>query len=101
MTPDSALIEHMRGGDYRACGEFVLRYRPILEAFARKAKIPPCDWPICVVEVLEDEVLRLSAPGVQAPVNVGAYLVRAVHHRYLRLKRAAMGRDRRYAAASE
>lgn len=97
----TALIEAMRRGDRVAWGSFAAHFRPLLEAYARKARIPRWEWPVCITEVLDDEALRLSRPDTELPVNLGAYLVRAVHHRYLRLKRSMACRDRNYDAASD
>lgn len=90
----------MRRGDPEAWGLYEARFKPLLEKYARRTKIPVWDWPICVVEVLEDEGIRLSH-GEAPPVNLGAYLITAVRHRFLRLKRAESCRVRNYGAAAE
>jgi hypothetical protein len=91
----------MRRGEPAAWGAFVVRFRPILQAYARKARIPAWEWPICITEVLDDEAIRFSSRDVEPPVNLAAYLIRAVHHRYLRVKRSASCRDRTHGAASD
>jgi DNA-directed RNA polymerase specialized sigma24 family protein len=98
---EHALLDAMCRGDALAWATYDARFRPILEAYARRTKIPTGDWPTCVAEVLEDEGLRLSQPGVTRPVSLGAYLIAAVRHRYLRLKRSDLCRQRNQSAASE
>jgi DNA-binding CsgD family transcriptional regulator len=94
---DAALVAALAGGDAAAWAEFDARFRPMLEAYARRVRVPPELWPQCVDEVLEDEAMRL-AEGAPAPERVGPYLVRAAYHRLLRARRAAARRDRRYGA---
>ena len=101
MQSEAALIVAMRSGDVQAVGRFVTRFRPILEAYARKAKIPEVDWPVCVAELLEDEALRLSSSDVEPPVNLAAYLIRAAYHRYMRIIRTTTSRERIHFSASE
>jgi hypothetical protein len=91
----------MRHGDELAWGEFIDRFRPLLESFARRTGIPRWDWDACITEVLDDVALKFVARPTALPANLGAYLVRAVHNRRLRLKRAALVRERYYAAASD
>lgn len=91
----------MRGGSEAAWAKYDACYRPVLEAYARRARIPAWEWPTCVSEVLADEGLRLTRASVAAPLNLPAYLVSAVRHRYLRLKRDDVCRQRNYAAAVE
>jgi DNA-directed RNA polymerase specialized sigma24 family protein len=98
---DAALVEAMRGGDEMAWGEFVDRFRPLLEHFASRIGIPEWEWNACVTEVLDDEALRLTAGTGALPASLGAYLVRAVRNRYLRVKRAASRRRQHYASASD
>ena len=97
---DDTLLKAMRSGDPIAWGIYETRFRPLLETYARRTKIPVWDWPVCVVEVLEDEGLRLSRRHA-GPVNLAAYLIAAVRHRFLRLKRAESCRVKNYDAASE
>jgi len=98
---DDALIDAIRHGDPAAWGTYEARFRPILEAYARRSKIPRWEWPTCIAEVLEDEAFRFSRGDAPRPINLAAYLVTAVHHRYLRLKRSESCRERNYGAASE
>jgi DNA-directed RNA polymerase specialized sigma24 family protein len=99
---DATIVDAMRAGDELAWGEFVDRFRPLLEHFARRIGIPRWEWDACVTEVLEDEALKLaSARRLALPTSLGAYLVRAVRNRHLRLKRAAARRDRHYASARD
>ncbi|HYD54284.1 MAG TPA: hypothetical protein VEA99_16735 [Gemmatimonadaceae bacterium] len=99
--PDAQLVTRMRAGQPMAWGEFAARFRPALEAFARRAGIPGGDWGVCITEVLDDEALRLAAPEAALPAHLGAYLVRATYHRYLRLKRSRSCRARHYENASD
>jgi hypothetical protein len=100
-TSDAELIGLMQTRDRAAWSIFEARFKPILTAYARRAKIPPGDWPVCVFEVLEDEGLRLSARDTEPPINLAAYLIAAVRHRYLRVKRAQACRDKNYDAAAD
>lgn len=101
VRPDDDLIQRFRAGDVGAVGLFVARYRPLLEAYARKVRIPRADWPVCIAELLEDEVIRLSSPDVPIPLNIGAYLVRSAYHRYMRIVQTVSGRQRMHEVASE
>ncbi len=96
---DAALARALGSGDAAAWAEFDARFRPLLEAYARRVRIPPGLWPQCVDEVLEDEAMRL-ADGAPPPERLGAYLVRAAYHRLLRARRATARRDRRYGAGA-
>jgi DNA-directed RNA polymerase specialized sigma24 family protein len=99
---DAVLVDAMRAGDELAWGEFVDRFRPLLEHFAQRTGIPRWEWDTCIAEVLADEALKLASTRQLAlPASLGAYLVRAVRNRHLRLKRAAARRDRHYASASD
>jgi DNA-directed RNA polymerase specialized sigma24 family protein len=98
---DLALVDAMRRGDELAWGEFVDRFRPLLEQFADRTGIPRSDWPACVVDVLEDVALNLANGRLAVPDSLGAYLVRVARNRHLRVKRAAARRDRRYSLAVE
>jgi DNA-directed RNA polymerase specialized sigma24 family protein len=91
----------MRSGDEMAWGEFVDRFQPLLEHFARRIGIPEWEWGACVTEVLDDEALRLTARTRALPATLGAYLVRAARNRYLRVKRAASRRHQHYTSASD
>jgi hypothetical protein len=90
----------MRDGDELAWGEFDDRFRPLLESFARRTGVPRWEWDACITDVLDDEALKFAERTTLLPDNFGAYLVRAVHNRRLRLKRAAMVRERYHDAAS-
>lgn len=84
-----------------ACAEFFARFQPLLEQRAHRMRIPPWEWDTCVTDVLSDAVLRWRRnPETDAPRAIGAYLVRCVHRRYLRLKRDAATRERRAADAA-
>jgi DNA-binding CsgD family transcriptional regulator len=96
---DAALATALTTGDLVAWAEFDARFRPLLEAYARRVRIPAEWWPQCVDEVLEDEAMRL-ADGGRVPDRMAAYLVRAAYHRFLKAKRAAVRRERRYGAGA-
>ncbi len=102
--PDAALVEALRNRQSThhatACTEFFARFRPLLERRARQMRIPSWEWPTCVADVLSDEVLRLLRGSGDVPRAIGAYLVRCVHHRYLRLTRDTIRREQRDAAAA-
>jgi DNA-directed RNA polymerase specialized sigma24 family protein len=97
---DAALVDAMREGDHVAWGEFADRFRPLLEHFARRTRIPPWEWSACVTEVLDDAALKIVGRRVKLPSSLGGYLVRAVRNRHLELQRSAARRDRYYSSAS-
>lgn len=101
LASDAALLAAMHRRDPEAWTAFDVKFRPLLEAYARKANIPPWEWSVCITELLADEWLRLSRRPNEAPRQLGAYLVRAVRNKYLYIKRAAACRDRNHLAASE
>lgn len=98
---DQELVAAMRRSEPGSWAEFESRFRPLLEAYARRTGIPRGDRDTCVAEVLEDEMLRLAMDEVPLPDQLPGYLVRAVHHRRLKLQRAAAREDRRYDAATD
>jgi DNA-directed RNA polymerase specialized sigma24 family protein len=98
---DAALVGAMRDGNEIAWGEFVDRFRPLLERFAGQTGIPPSDWDTCIMDVLGDTALKLAARRLAVPASLGTYLVRAARNRHLELRRAAARRDRYYASASD
>lgn len=93
---DGALLDAMAATSPWAWLEFDERFRPLLERYAVHAEIPVAEWPVCIAEVLAVEGTRLTLPGVERPRSLRAYLVRCVRNRYLRLKRAAVVRERYY-----
>lgn len=97
---DAALLDAMAAADPWAWLEFDERFRPLLERYATHIEIPAVDWPVCIDEVLADEAVRLTTPGVTRPRRLRAYLIVATRHRFLRLRRAAMVRERNHAAAA-
>lgn len=97
---DKALIDAMRDGLPEAWQEFMMRYRPLLDRFARRTGIPPADQPDCVDAVLEDAALRWVIDGAAPPENLPAYLLRAVTYRRKRMERDASRLSKRYALTS-
>ena len=97
---DAALVQAMRESVAEAWAEFDARYRPLLEAYAKRTGIPRWDWSVCITEVLDDEALRLVERREDPPTNLSGYLVRAVRNRYLKLKRAAVRREKHYSDAA-
>ena len=97
---DSELVEALRRGEPHACAAFLARFRPALEAYARRTNIPRWEWGVCITELLSDEALRLVTTRTSPPRNISAYLVRAVRNKYLYTKRAASSRLRNQIAAS-
>jgi hypothetical protein len=98
---NEALVQAMRDGDELAWGEFDDRFRPLLESFARRTGVPRWEWDACITDVLDDEALKFVSRSAPLPTNLGAYLVRAVHNRRLRLRRAALLREQYHTAASD
>jgi len=96
---DVALLRAMREGDPAAWAEYVSRFRPLLEQFARRTGVPPWEVPACVTDVLDDEALRLTGARATTPASLGGYLVRALYHRWLRERRGTARRERRHADA--
>ena len=98
---DATLVAAMRADDAWAWGEFVVRFTSPLESYARALRIPESDWDVCITEVIENEAMRLAAPGQQVPERLASYLVRAVRNRWLRLKRSRLCRERYYLRVAE
>lgn len=99
-TSDQELIAALHSGQAGACHEFVTRHRRLLEAYARKARIPTWEWDSCITEVLADEVMRFSRRSLEPPANLPAYLIKAVYNRYLRIRRSLTCRERYHSAAA-
>jgi hypothetical protein len=89
----------MREGNDWAFGEFLARFRPVLEQYA-EGRIPSELHAECIDEVLEDEALRLVNPRAIVPTLLRAYLVGAVRKRHLALKRSIARRRRRHEEAA-
>lgn len=92
---DGALVQALRAGEMIAVAEFVSRFTPLLESYALRTGIPRSDWDVCVQEVLEDEAMRLMSPTGTVPRSLAAYLVGAVRHRWLKVRRGELRRARR------
>lgn len=92
---DTELLAEMRTGDPWAWGEFDARFRPLLEEYASRTAMPEWEWNECIQDVLDDEALRLTSEAVRPPDRLHAYLVQAVRHRYLAIKRARLRHERR------
>lgn len=98
---DAALIEAMRGGDELAWGEFVDRFRPLLEHFACRTGIARWERSAHITEVLDDTALKLATRRIALPTSLGAYLVRALRNQHLQQQRAAARRAHYYSTASD
>ena len=92
---DGALVQALRAGEMLAVAEFVSRFTPLLESYALRTGIPRSDWDVCIQEVLEDEAMRLMTPTGSPPRSLAAYLVAAVRHRWLKVRRGELRRARR------
>lgn len=92
---DGALVQALRAGEPIAVAEFVSRFTPLLESYALRTGIPRADWDVCVQEVLEDEAMRLMRPSGAVPRSLASYLVGAVRHRWLKVRRGELRRARR------
>jgi DNA-directed RNA polymerase specialized sigma24 family protein len=101
ISTDPLLLAACRRGDAAAWRALVDHFHPILEAYARRTSIPRAEWNVCITDLLNDEILRLRTAAAPPPRNLTAYLLTAVRHRRLGLRRAAECRERRYVAASE
>ena len=69
---DAGLLDAMAAADPWAWLEFDERFRPLLERYAVHAEISVADWPVCIAEVMADEGVRLTLPGVERPRNLRA-----------------------------
>jgi DNA-directed RNA polymerase specialized sigma24 family protein len=98
---DTALVEAMHCGDELAWGEFVDRFRPLLEHFARRTGIARWERSAYITEVLDDTALKLATRRITLPANLGAYLVRALRNQHLLHQRAAARRAHYYSTASD
>ena len=92
---DLALLQAMRDGAPDAWSEFIARLRPLMERYAQRIGIPDWEARTSVIEVIEDEALRMTTRDVAPPRQLSAYLCRALYHRHLKTKRAALRGDRR------
>ena len=101
VATDHDLIGGMRLGFEQSFRQFDLRFRPILELYAKRTQIARHFWDTCITEVLADEAMRFAKPETTIPASVAGYLVKAVKHRFLRLNESAVRRQRRYAAVSQ
>jgi len=101
MLSDDALLTGLTDGADRAVAVFDARYRPILEAYARRVRIPPSEVGVYVSEVLGDEAIRLAQPSAPKPASVEAYLIRVLRNRYLNSRRSAERRRRNQEAAAD
>jgi hypothetical protein len=88
------LLAEMRRGDVWAWGEFAARFRPLLQEYATQTGIPRWEWSDCIENVLTDEAMRLTEDGVPVPDRLEGYLIQAVYHRRLSIKRAQQRRAR-------
>jgi DNA-directed RNA polymerase specialized sigma24 family protein len=96
---DAALILEMRARVPAAWAEYDARYRPLLEAYAERMRIPRWERFACISEVLDDVALYLADRAGDPPASLEGYLVRAVRNRYLKIKRAAIRREQHYSQA--
>jgi DNA-directed RNA polymerase specialized sigma24 family protein len=97
---DKALIDAMRDGAPEAWQEFMMRFRPLLDRYARRTGIASADRAECIETVLEDSAIRWAIDGAAPPDNLAAYLLRAVTYRRKRLERDAYRLSKRYALAA-
>lgn len=86
----------MRDGERAALGEFLDRFRPVLQEFARRTGIENDVWPACIEEVLEDVAIMLLRPDVELPPSIGRYLLRAMRSRYSNERRNRLRLQRRH-----
>jgi hypothetical protein len=96
---DAELVEAMRQYQPVAWTEFHARFRPVLEHYAERSRIPETEWSVCIGEVLSEESVRLTARPTTPPRLTG-YLIRAVRHRWLRMRRESDTRHRLYRYAA-
>jgi DNA-directed RNA polymerase specialized sigma24 family protein len=93
---DAALAAALAGGDDAAWAEFDARFRPVLETYVRRVRVPSVYWSRCVDDVLADEAMRLSE-GAPVPDAPAAYLVRSAYHALLKCRREEARRAARHA----
>ena len=96
---DTELIRAMREYPPAAWREFDARFRPILEHYAERSRIPEAEWSECIGSVLSEEAVRLI-DRTTTPSRLTGYLIRAVRHRWMRMRREAENRHRLYRYAA-
>src|SRR5687767_12966981 len=74
---DDALVVAMRSGDEWAWSEFAARARPILDGYARRARMSAAEHASCADALLTHVALHLATPGAPVPARLAPYLVRA------------------------
>lgn len=96
---DADLVRAMRKDEPAAWREFYARFRPVLEEYAVRTRIPESEWDVCIGEVLNEEAIRLTGRSAVAS-RITGYLVKAVRHRWLRVRRDHATRQRLYRQAA-
>src|SRR4051812_20795646 len=86
---DAELAVEMRRQDARAFEEFLERFRPILEAFARATGIPTAEWPRTINDVLEDAALMILDGRLDVSAGFVTYLKAMARTTMLRQRRVA------------
>ena len=84
---DRELLMAMRSGESAAFDEFVARFHPILLHYARLARVPSEAREELVIELLGDAASRFVSAEHPLPGSVAAYLVTALRHRALNMRR--------------
>lgn len=102
---DAALVAAMRTDDGHAWAEFFRRFRPLLVAYARRARPTPGVSDADIVGAMVDDLMageaeRLTGPNAPTVSTLAPYLLRAARNRLLNLRRAASRRMRRYGEAA-
>jgi DNA-directed RNA polymerase specialized sigma24 family protein len=88
----------MREDEPAAWSEFIGRFGPLLDRYARVIGVPNWYRQELVSDVLDDAALRLPVQQ-HAPRKLSSYLCSALYHRLLKTRRAAARRDRAYRAS--
>src|SRR5690242_13678888 len=96
---DTELLQSMREYQPAAWREFDARFRLVLEHYAERSRIPDTEWSVCIGEVLSEEAVRLTDRAT-TPEHLTGYLIRAVRHRWMRMRRDADARHRLYRYAA-
>lgn len=85
---DATLIAALRRDDRWAWAEYFARFYPVLEQYARRARIPRSEWHACINDVMDDAAMRFTADRAVLPRSLTHYLIVSVRHRFLNVVRA-------------
>lgn len=97
-SSDYDIVVAMRRGEATAFERFVERFHRILLDYARRAGVAHSERDELVSELLDDVAIQLMTRSAPLPQNPRMYLLSALRHKLLNLKR---GRERRRRVVAE